>query len=270
MDLQRRCRNPVDHFRRKQFCHGGFKRIVFSPVFLRCGCKGQLHGSLYFSGHIGNHPAQTLKFGYRVPKLIPAFCVFNRSFHSGPGNTDGLRSNADSAAVQTFHGDFKTVTFLPQSVFRRHAAIFENEVAGVGSAEPHFVIGVTHNKSRDSLFNDEMMIPYLQNLGVPIEDARDYSKEGCMRWIIPGKAMGQRALGGMFSLPKCLEYALNRGVNKSSGKMMGSLTQDPLTFSSIEDMIRAYLEQLRFFVEKCVSINNIVEVLDQEFLSHGS
>lgn len=117
-----------------------------------------------------------------------------------------------------------------------------------------------------SLFNDEMMIPYLQNLGVPTEDARDYSKEGCMRWIIPGKAMGQRALGGMFSLPKCLEYALNRGVNKSSGKMMGSLTQDPLTFSSIEDMIRAYLEQLRFFVEKCVSINNIVEVLDQEFL----
>jgi formate C-acetyltransferase len=117
-----------------------------------------------------------------------------------------------------------------------------------------------------SLFNDEMMIPYVTQFGVPLEDARNYSKEGCMRWLIPGKPMGQRALGGIFSLPKCLEYALSRGVNARSGKQMGAPTPDPLTFTCIEDVMQAYLAQLRFFVEKCVTINNLTEVLDQESL----
>jgi formate C-acetyltransferase len=117
-----------------------------------------------------------------------------------------------------------------------------------------------------SLFNDTMMIPYVMQFGVPLEDARNYSKEGCMRWLIPGKPMGQRALGGVFSLPRCLEYALHAGVNQRTGNRVGAATPDPLTFTCIEDVMQAYLEQLRFFVEKCVTINNVTEVLDQEAL----
>lgn len=117
-----------------------------------------------------------------------------------------------------------------------------------------------------SVFNDEMMIPYITGLGVPEKDARNYAKEGCMRWVIPGKAMGQRALGGLFSLPKCLEYVLNQGVNKGSGNLMGAKTPDPITFKSIGDFTDAYFEQFKFFVEKCVAINNITEALDNEFL----
>ena len=117
-----------------------------------------------------------------------------------------------------------------------------------------------------SFFNDEMMIPYLMNLGIPLEDARDYSTEGCMRWIIPGKAMGMRALGGMFALPKCLEYALNQGIDKFSGKQIGYPTPDPRSFSSIEDVIGAHLNQVRFFTEKLVAIYNLVDVLDGEYL----
>ena len=47
-----------------------------------------------------------------------------------------------------------------------------------------------------SFFNDNMMIPFLLNLGIPLEDAREYTTDGCMRWIIPGKAICMRALGG--------------------------------------------------------------------------
>ncbi|MBW1911572.1 MAG: hypothetical protein JRI43_00110, partial [Deltaproteobacteria bacterium] len=117
-----------------------------------------------------------------------------------------------------------------------------------------------------SIFNDEMIIPNLLERGIPVRDARNYSKEGCMRWLIPGKAMGQRALGGMFPLPNVLEYALNSGINKLNGKQMGAPTPDPLTFTSVEDVMKAYLDQLKFFVEKCVTINNVVETLDQEWL----
>ncbi len=117
-----------------------------------------------------------------------------------------------------------------------------------------------------SLFNDEMMVPYLMNLGIPLEDARNYSSDGCMRWMIPGKALGLRVLGGMFVLPKCFEYAMNQGMDKVSGKQWGYPTPDPATFTSIEDVIQAFLKQVAFFLEKVVTIYNIVDVLDNEYL----
>ena len=117
-----------------------------------------------------------------------------------------------------------------------------------------------------SFFNDNMMIPFLTNLGLPLEDARQYGTDGCMRWIIPGKAMCQRALGGTFVLPKCLEYALYQGVDKFSEKQVGPRTSDPLTWTSVEDVMTAYLEQLKFFLHKLVTINNVVDVLDEQWL----
>ena len=117
-----------------------------------------------------------------------------------------------------------------------------------------------------SFFNDNFYMQHLTSLGIPIEDARNYAIEGCMRWIIPGKAMGMRALGGNFALPKCLEYTLNRGIDKFSGKQWGYPTPDPCTFTSIEDVIQAYLTQVRFFTEKLVAIYNLVDALDEQYL----
>jgi len=117
-----------------------------------------------------------------------------------------------------------------------------------------------------SFFNDNMMIPFLTNLGIPLEDARNYATDGCMRWIIPGKAMGMRALGGNVALPKCLEYALYQGVDKFSGKQIGPRTSDPLTWTSVDDVMQAYEEQLRFFMDKLFTIYNMVDMLDGEWL----
>ena len=117
-----------------------------------------------------------------------------------------------------------------------------------------------------SFFNDHFYMQHLTSLGIPIEDARNYAIEGCMRWIIPGKAMGMRALGGNFALPKCLEYALNQGIDKFSNKQWGCPTPDPRTFATIEDLIQAYLKQVRFFTEKLVTIYNLVDALDEQYL----
>jgi pyruvate-formate lyase len=117
-----------------------------------------------------------------------------------------------------------------------------------------------------SFFNDHFYMQHLTSLGISIEDARNYAIEGCMRWIIPGKAMGMRALGGNFALPKCLEYGLNQGFDKFSNKQWGYPTPDPRTFATIEDVIQAYLKQVEFFTEKLVTIYNLVDVLDEEYL----
>lgn len=117
-----------------------------------------------------------------------------------------------------------------------------------------------------SFFNDNMMIPFLMNLGIPLEDARDYATDGCMRWDIPGKAICMRALGGSVALPKCLEYALYQGVDKFSGKQVGPRTSDPITWASVEDVMDAYEEQLKFFMHKLFTIYNLVDVLDGRYL----
>ncbi len=136
---------------------------------------------------------------------------------------------------------------------------------------PHeFLLAVTDHlrvaSGGTSIFNDEMMIPYLVNKGIPIEDARCYSTHGCMRWNIPGKSINQRALGGYPILPQFLVYALSQGWDKFSGKQVGVRTPDPTTFTSIEDVMQAYLTQARFFLEKLFAIYNLVDVLDGEYL----
>jgi len=117
-----------------------------------------------------------------------------------------------------------------------------------------------------SFFNDNMMVPFLTNLGIPLDDARNYATDGCMRWIIPNKAMAMRALGGNVSLPRCLELAFYRGVDKFSGKQIGPQSSDPLTWKSVEDVMQAYEEQLRFFMHKQFTIYNLVDVLDEQWL----
>lgn len=117
-----------------------------------------------------------------------------------------------------------------------------------------------------SFFNDNMMLPFLTDIGIPLEDARDYAIDGCMRWIIPGKAMAHRALGGRYIMPKLLEYALYRGVDKFRNEQVGPRTSDPLQWKSVDDLMDAYLEQHRFFFSKLVGIYNMVDVLDEMWL----
>ena len=110
------------------------------------------------------------------------------------------------------------------------------------------------------------MIPFLMNLGLPLEDARDYGTDGCMHWDRSRQGHVPKALGGTFVLPKCLEYAFYQGVDKFSGKQVGAKTSDPLTWTSVNDVMQAYLEQVKFFLHKLVTIYNLVDVLEEEWL----
>ena len=117
-------------------------------------------------------------------------------------------------------------------------------------------------------FNDEMIIPYLTSVGISLEDARNYANLSCLRWTIPGKSIITRHFGPYIALPKCLELALNQGTDPNffEGKQVGAPTPDPLTFTSIEDVIETYLTQVGFFLEKAITIYNIVDALEEEWM----
>ena len=111
------------------------------------------------------------------------------------------------------------------------------DLAKIGMAQPAF-------------FNDDVLIPMLLKHGVSLEDARNYGINNCMHWQIPGKSLFYRASTFYLCLPKMLELALSQGVDKFTGKKIGASTPDPLTFTGINDIIEAYLDQVRFFTEK--------------------
>ncbi|MEW6616381.1 MAG: pyruvate formate lyase family protein [Thermodesulfobacteriota bacterium] len=116
-----------------------------------------------------------------------------------------------------------------------------------------------------SFFNDKSLIPTLEKWGVPLEDARDYNMIACVYIEIPGKNMLRRMFA-YFVLPKCLWWALHQGINPETGEQYGAPTPDPRTFESAEDLMDAYLEQVRFFVGKFVRLENTCRSLYEKYL----
>ncbi len=115
-----------------------------------------------------------------------------------------------------------------------------------------------------SLFNDEVMIPLLREWKAVEQDIYNYSVSGCVYLDIPGKNLVRRATG-YFVLPKCLWWALHQGINPKTGEQHGARTPDPETFTCIEDVIEAYLEQVRFFFGKMVKLENTCRRLYQRY-----
>ena len=107
-----------------------------------------------------------------------------------------------------------------------------------------------------SLFNDESLIPLFEKWGVPPREAKGYAVTGCVYIEIPGKNMMRRSIG-YFVLPKCLWWALHQGVNPKTGKQHGARTPDPATFKSWEDLLQAYVEQVKFFTQKIEQLERV-------------
>lgn len=103
-----------------------------------------------------------------------------------------------------------------------------------------------------NFFNDTIAINLLTANGVPRELALNWGVSSCVMAQIPGACMYPWSPhSGHFSFVKCLELALYQGMNKSiySGQQLGPRTPDPKSFTDIDDLMEAYLTQVRFQME---------------------
>lgn len=116
-----------------------------------------------------------------------------------------------------------------------------------------------------SLFNDRSIIPTLLGWKVPESDARDYAITGCVYLEIPGKNVARRAYGAII-LPKCLWWALHQGLDPRTGEQYGAPTPDPRTFRSADDLVTAYLEQVRFFFGRLNKLERTCRSLYEKYL----
>ena len=111
---------------------------------------------------------------------------------------------------------------------------------------------------------DETAIQQLIYDGKPLEYARDYIVSGCSLPTVPGFSFD--VIGGQFNLPIMLEFALNDGKSRLTGKQIGLKTGDPRDFKSYEDIWEAYKKQVEHFIKIVVKVRNIDRQLYAEYL----
>jgi trans-4-hydroxy-L-proline dehydratase len=110
-----------------------------------------------------------------------------------------------------------------------------------------------------SIFNADLIVQELVRMGKSLSDARCGGSSGC----VEVGAFGKEAyiLHGYFNLPKVLEITLHNGVDPRTGKTIGRQTGDPRSFNSFEQLMAAFEEQVRHFVEIKVGGSNLIERL---------
>jgi trans-4-hydroxy-L-proline dehydratase len=98
-----------------------------------------------------------------------------------------------------------------------------------------------------AMFNADEIVLSLTEKGKSLHDARNGGINGCVE--ITGQGNDQMASSGYINLAKCLELALNNGVNMLTGKPLGPETGPPDQFRSIDDVWQAFETQIRHMVD---------------------
>ena len=108
-----------------------------------------------------------------------------------------------------------------------------------------------------SVFNPDTYTKELVRQGKTQEDANEGGCSGC----IEVGAFGKEAyiLTGYLNTPKTLEITLNNGIDPMTGKRLGLETGDPRTFTSYEQLYEAYHQQMLYFVNMKLAVNNYIE-----------
>ena len=108
-----------------------------------------------------------------------------------------------------------------------------------------------------SIFNPDTYIQELVREGKTLEDAREGGCSGC----IEVGAFGKEAylLTGYLNTPKILEITLNNGIDPETGKHLGLKTGDPRQFKDFGSLYEAWHQQMIYFVNLKLSVNNYIE-----------
>lgn len=99
------------------------------------------------------------------------------------------------------------------------------------------------------LYNDKPIIDGYVKLGMPIEDARDYSNDGCWETLIPGKSHYSYAHMEVLQL---LEYVLMNGRSLVRNQKEGLDQGDPSQYRNFEEFYGAFKKQLQAKCEQVI------------------
>jgi len=110
-----------------------------------------------------------------------------------------------------------------------------------------------------SVFNTDVIIKEMLQDGKCIADARAGGPSGCVETSAFGKE--SCILTGYINWPKIVELACNNGTDLKSGQQLGPQSGDARRFTSYQQLMDAYKQQLKYFIDTKIKGNNIIERL---------
>ena len=105
-------------------------------------------------------------------------------------------------------------------------------------------------------YNDEIIIPSMQNRGIPLEEARNYCIIGCVEPHVPGKEDGWHD-AAFFNMVRPLEMVFSNGYDK--GEEASIHTGDVDSFASYEEFKAAYKKQMEYNIRLLVNADNSID-----------
>ena len=106
-------------------------------------------------------------------------------------------------------------------------------------------------------YNDEVIIPALQNRGLSLADAREYNIIGCVEPQKAGKTEGWHD-AAFFNMCRPLELVFANGVDQ--GEMVGIPTGDVTKMETFEEFYNAYKKQMEYCISLLVNADNAIDV----------
>ena len=110
-------------------------------------------------------------------------------------------------------------------------------------------------------YNDEVIIPALQNRGLSLEDAREYNIIGCVEPQKAGKTEGWHD-AAFFNMCRPLDLVFSNGMDK--GEMVGIPTGDVTQMKTFDEFFDAYKKQMEYCISLLVNADNAIDVAHAE------
>ena len=110
-------------------------------------------------------------------------------------------------------------------------------------------------------YNDEVIIPSLQNRGLSLADAREYNIIGCVEPQKAGKTEGWHD-AAFFNMCRPLELVFANGMDK--GEMVGIPTGDVTEMKTFDEFFDAYKKQMEYCISLLVNADNAIDVAHAE------
>jgi formate C-acetyltransferase len=174
-------------------------------------------------------------------------------------NTGGLRQDGTDGVNE--------LSFLILDVLKEMHLMMPSVCIQLSEKNPHEFLEraievVNEGFGQPSIFSTDTIIKEFLRAGKTLEDARSGGPSGCVTISSFGKE--SCILTGYFNWPKILEITLNNGVDPNTAKPVGPETGEPTTFTSYEELFKAYRAQLKYFIDLKIEGNSVIERLYAE------
>ena len=101
------------------------------------------------------HPLQALELVQSLAELYALLHVLDSLIQSALRDTQRLRSDTDTAAVQGHHSDLEAAVLLAQQTVCRQMNVLKDQLSGLRTTDAHLVLDLADREARVVLVNDE-------------------------------------------------------------------------------------------------------------------